>query len=297
MLKPASNGFCSTTGFYTTCDFCREMRALRTQRIPRIVSSFAVLVVLISLLALLALPVTAATIRGAVYDFSLEQVNNVVVEVNTLPKQAMVVKNGTYEFTVPIGTYKIVAEHRELGLRAEEGIIVKDEAEYLLDLILLPAEQFEAALIEPDIDLDPFIEATQPKGISTALLIALLAGIAALVGGSIGVWFALRKAKVPYAAAPAHAPPVPAGPALPRLDPDLEKIVYFMRKEGGRTTQKEVRKAVPYSEAKVSLMIAELEQKEIVEKFKKGRGNIIVLKELKEKEKEKKPEHAKEKKH
>ena len=32
------------------------------------------------------------------------------------------------------------------------------------------------------------------------------------------------------------------------------------------------------SEAKISLMIAELEHKGLVEKIKKGRGNIVVLK-------------------
>ncbi|RPJ75986.1 MAG: MarR family transcriptional regulator, partial [Alphaproteobacteria bacterium] len=33
-----------------------------------------------------------------------------------------------------------------------------------------------------------------------------------------------------------------------------------------------------YSEGKVSLMIADLERRELVEKFKRGRGNIIIMK-------------------
>ena len=48
---------------------------------------------------------------------------------------------------------------------------------------------------------------------------------------------------------------------------------------GGRLTQKELREKMPeYGEAKISLMVAELEEMGLVKKFKKGRGNIIVLK-------------------
>ena len=58
---------------------------------------------------------------------------------------------------------------------------------------------------------------------------------------------------------------------------DINKIVDILKKEGGRATQKDIRKEAPLSEAKISLMIAELEHKGIIKKIKKGRGNIIVL--------------------
>jgi len=59
---------------------------------------------------------------------------------------------------------------------------------------------------------------------------------------------------------------------------DLEQITNILKQEGGRATQKDIRKQIPLSEAKISLMIAELEHKGVVEKIKKGRGNIIILK-------------------
>ena len=59
---------------------------------------------------------------------------------------------------------------------------------------------------------------------------------------------------------------------------DLEDIIKIIKIEGGRTTQKHIRKQIPLSEAKISLMIDELEHKGIIEKIKKGRGNIIILK-------------------
>ena len=58
----------------------------------------------------------------------------------------------------------------------------------------------------------------------------------------------------------------------------MEHLIKIIKREGGRTTQKYIRKQIPLSEAKISLMIAELEHKGIIEKIKKGRGNIIILK-------------------
>ena len=42
--------------------------------------------------------------------------------------------------------------------------------------------------------------------------------------------------------------------------------------------QKDIRKNFPSSEAKISLILTELEEKGIIKKIKRGRGNIIVLK-------------------
>ena len=61
-------------------------------------------------------------------------------------------------------------------------------------------------------------------------------------------------------------------------DNDIGQIINLIKQEGGRTTQKDIRKQIPLSEAKISLMLAELEHKGIIEKIKKGRGNIIILK-------------------
>jgi len=62
-------------------------------------------------------------------------------------------------------------------------------------------------------------------------------------------------------------------------DKDTLKAIEILKNYGGRLTQKELREKMPeYGEAKVSLIVAELEQMGVVKKFKKGRGNIIVLK-------------------
>jgi len=62
------------------------------------------------------------------------------------------------------------------------------------------------------------------------------------------------------------------------LPDDLKEIVNILRRHGGRMTQLELRKELNYSEAKVSLMLADLENRGLIERFRRGRGNIIILK-------------------
>jgi len=59
------------------------------------------------------------------------------------------------------------------------------------------------------------------------------------------------------------------------LPDDLKEIMNLIRANGNRITQRELRKKSPYSESKVSLMLSDLEERGLVEKFKRGRGNII----------------------
>ncbi|MEA1908856.1 MAG: MarR family transcriptional regulator [Euryarchaeota archaeon] len=64
------------------------------------------------------------------------------------------------------------------------------------------------------------------------------------------------------------------------LPPDLKEVLLVIRDSGGRITQKELRARLKYSEAKVSLMITDLEDRGMVKKVKKGRGNVIILKSI-----------------
>ncbi|RME31019.1 hypothetical protein D6789_04015 [Candidatus Woesearchaeota archaeon] len=59
---------------------------------------------------------------------------------------------------------------------------------------------------------------------------------------------------------------------------ELDRVLTLIKKAGGRITQKDLRKQLPESEAKVSLMIAQLEAQGKIQKIKRGRGNILILK-------------------
>jgi len=84
---------------------------------------------------------------------------------------------------------------------------------------------------------------------------------------------------------PARAPeptkiPEPETPVIRRnlpLPADLQEIMDIIRGQGGRITQKDLRSKLRYSEGKVSLMLADLERRELIEKFKRGRGNVVIL--------------------
>ncbi|MHC1582167.1 MAG: helix-turn-helix transcriptional regulator [Candidatus Syntropharchaeia archaeon] len=61
------------------------------------------------------------------------------------------------------------------------------------------------------------------------------------------------------------------------LPEDLKEVISIIQQNGGRITQKELRKKLSLSEAKISLMITDLENRGLVTKIKKGRGNVIIL--------------------
>ena len=64
-----------------------------------------------------------------------------------------------------------------------------------------------------------------------------------------------------------------------KLPANLRDVVRILKRNEGRMTQKDLRKEIPLSEANVSLMLTELEHLGIVKRIKKGRGNILILKE------------------
>ena len=64
------------------------------------------------------------------------------------------------------------------------------------------------------------------------------------------------------------------------LDKYALEVLDILKKSGNRLTQKELREKISsIGEAKISLILNELEAAGKIKKIKKGRGNIIILKE------------------
>jgi|AGTN01.1.fsa_nt_gi Uncharacterized membrane-associated protein/domain len=61
------------------------------------------------------------------------------------------------------------------------------------------------------------------------------------------------------------------------LPEDCRQVLAIIEKNDGRITQLDLRKMLPYSEAKVSLIVSDLESRGLVKKIKKGRGNVLIL--------------------
>ncbi len=73
---------------------------------------------------------------------------------------------------------------------------------------------------------------------------------------------------------PIQEPVIPPDEPVPS---DLQEILDILKSQGGRMTQKDMRKRLKYSEGKVSLMLLDLEKRGKIRKFKKGRGNVLFL--------------------
>jgi uncharacterized membrane protein len=202
---------------------------------------------------LLILPITqAAIIHGNIYDIELNTAKDTILRINTIPEQTFVAKEGSYSFTVSEGKYTITAiyESNYKKYSIYQQVQVVDEGDYILDLILFPDISEEQDILDQDINLeDPYQEEISYLWYVGFILIIII----------ITILFKLQKPK-------------------PKEEDDItKKVLKFIKDNGGRTTQKDIRKKFPMSEAKISLVITELEHKNKIKKIKKGRGNIIIL--------------------
>jgi len=211
---------------------------------------------LIPLLMLFLIPLAfAATISGSIYDPDLNLAKDVILRIDTKPVQTFVSKEGTYAFTVQKGTYTITAMLSDNfdSYYANISVEVQGEGEFISDIILEPDLSEDEQLLNEDIEA-PALLPNEGKD-NWALGIVLFLAIAVVT------FFFIKPRKKPF------------------VSEDLSnQILAFIQKQGGRTTQKDIRKQFPVSEATISLAVRELEAKGKIEKFKQGKGNLIVLK-------------------
>ncbi|MEM1578643.1 MAG: hypothetical protein QXN34_05385 [Archaeoglobaceae archaeon] len=194
---------------------------------------------------LLATPVFADSVYGTIYRWDTLEPVEAVVTIKNGVEQRMVAINGSYHFEVEPGNYTIIAKSRDLI--AIENLTIRGKV--LFDLILFP--EFELPEEVPEMPLE------EEQDYSFLAIIMSLAGIF----GIYAIKKKCLKSKVEEI-----------------LPEDLKAVVNAIKAHGGRITQKELRKKLGFSEAKMSLIIADLERRGIVEKVKKGRGNLIFLK-------------------
>lgn len=229
------------------------------------------------LMFLIIIPSTlGAHVYGTVYDLSLEPVPGAVVEVNTTPSQRYLSSDGLYGFDLQPGSYLLTASElraESVIAFAEEEVVVESEGSFVLDLILYPEILDESELLDPDVLalVEEDFEETPlwfmiSVSVAVTLIIIVMVILIVLKGKALVEMFkiaavSLRKKQEPHADMP----------------PDLQEAYILISAAGGRITQRELRKKIPLSEAKVSLMVAELVELGYVKKFRRGRGNVLVL--------------------
>ena len=235
----------------------------------------------------------AATIHGAVYEwYTFEPLENAIIEVNSTPPQSVVARYGIYSLNLVPGDYLITAsyfQNNTITSYMEETISITNDGDYVMDLLLLPAydeqllNETESSDISEALDEETEIieeENTSriPYFIIAAILVLVLARFAVYVSKSKSGG---EKVLPEEAATPTVEIEEMIETGTPEeissLPPDLQEVLDIIEANSGRITQKELRSKMKYSEAKVSLMVSDLQNRGLVEKFKKGRGNVIRL--------------------
>ena len=267
--------------------------------IHRALIAFAILMV-VSLY-----PCSGAVVHGVVYNWEdLKPLPKAVIVVNTTPEQKYVTPDGHYSFNLPPGHYVIRAYYYRNGrvvLYAEDNVTIKSSnGSYIVDLILFPPLNFNFS--QPNIEFPA--PAAQNSG-SNYLYAYVAAGILAVAAVAVA-FYLIRKRRgderaerVGWAGNAAGVDAKSAGfmsasagesegmevresqeearNVLAALPDDLRETLEIIVDAGGRITQKELRTKLRYSEAKVSLILTDLERRGYIEKVRKGRGNVVFL--------------------
>ena len=269
--------------------------------------------IFIAVFAICASLASGAVVHGTTYEWStFEPLENTIVEVDSTPPQFLVASFGSYSFDLPEGTYTIRAEYYQgnvLEYYAEENITIVGDGDFVLDLLMFPP--IEDAFLYEDInfseDLYDYEEPDKIAGEDDSLIspVAIAIFFILIAGCALFLWRRRRRSESDVKGAQGKAaryePPEPEMEPEPEpeikeegferseesegleesdIPSDLQEVLLVIRDDDGRISQKELRARLKHSEAKVSLMITDLEDRGLVKKVKKGRGNVIILKDV-----------------
>ncbi len=227
------------------------------------------------ILLLILIPLcNGAIVHGIVYNWEdLKPLPKAVIVVNSTPEQRIVTQDGSYSFNLPPGNYVIKAYYYKNGkvvLYAEDNVTIKRNGSYVVDLILFPTLNFNTSQPKVEFDIP-----SQNSGSNNTFLVFFIVFATSF---SVVFLYLKRRSYLKRQLDKSNNNNVNIKLNFENLPEDLKEALREIVNSGGRITQKELRNRLKYSEAKVSLIISDLERRGIVEKVKKGRGNIIFLK-------------------
>ena len=231
------------------------------------------LFVLITIILLSSLA-TAATLKGSIYGSNLELETDVLIEIDN---QKYLSKEGTYTFELEVGDYT---------LTATKGFIATSE-----EIKVTGTNVFDVFLLDDFTDEDDLWKDTEEQFFTEdviedskyAIWRYILGGLIILALFYRFFWMrrkfgSLRKFRRHHKAenrktTAEHQKEIDNEPGY------IDRVIEIIKKNDGRIHQKTLRKEMlDVSESKVSLILTELEHKGKIERIKKGRGKIIILK-------------------
>jgi len=206
---------------------------------------------------------TSAVMKGSFYNFNnFERINNVIMEINTSPKMRIVITNGYYYLNLSSGCYNLTAYTfmDDIKYESSEVLCVKNGDKVDYDFILMPSENRLAKDISSPLEsFEIAYEGSENKyhlSLWTAIFIFIV-----LVTPLVSISYVYLHGRVKRK-------------KILKDDEYMNMLIELLKQER-RITQKEINKRIPLSEAKISLMLSELEELGMIKKIKKGRSNII----------------------
>lgn len=197
-----------------------------------------------------------AYVYGDIYSSDLEKINQTAIKIEGNFTYQLVTEKANYSVFLPEGGYTITAstfdESGNAALYAQERVNVGAE-DQRVDLVLRPAWRFEWAF------------AILALGAIIAVFLWSNRHWAGQAGGKEA-----QEAEEPAA----FREKQPLAEQI-ELDEDAKSVLRSLDGMEGRATQKELKEALKFSDAKLSLILTELEGLGHIKKFKRGRANII----------------------
>ena len=226
--------------------------------------------------------VLGATIHGKVFDYNFALAKNSVVRVNTVPEQVVVAVDGTYSFNVSAGEYILSAylkdEIDRIIYSVDDNISIVSDGNYVRDLIMFPNDDLNELDLENNVSAPSLpdnikIDSQKTILLITGLILVIIFALIYCAAFKKCKWKARLFNKEPEVR---EAKASEAKASKPVEEPDELVLLADFIKKNMRVTQKDIRKQFPMSEAKISLMLTDLESQGKIRKIKKGRGNVVV---------------------
>lgn len=222
--------------------------------------------------------VFATTIYGDIYDGdTLDQLQDVLITITDENDNVVVQKmfEESYSLDVGEGNYTLRAYHfrnGSLALYSERAFEAKTD-DVGIDLVLIP---YELQALVPGFTAPPIPAETAGMDGGAAPIPFLEAGLVLLGVAALAAIYLLypkkktdKKERADSLATEVENPT--------ELDGDCKAVMKILGENEGRMVQKELRDILKWSEAKMSLVVSELEMDGHVRKIRKGRENIIKL--------------------
>lgn len=221
------------------------------------------------LLLLLANFAISVNVSGDIYEEgSLKKLNSTVVTLKGADySYRQVFQTANYSFSLPEGRYKLIVERYDAGMlthQFNESVNLNGNSARI-DFVLRPTPS--------PVDLRIY-------AIAGIVIVLILIIIHRLLLRHFSTRTQDTESETGNPELEIDNPEPATQDIIPKtqdLDEDARRILETLKANEGRMTQKELRELLNYSDAKMSLIIAELEHYGMIKKFKRGRGNILKI--------------------